>query len=125
MGTADPRRRRDHRRGRDQCGSHAGAAASTRARAGVRAGAVAGGTARRRTSRSRQDCGPGGRAARGRDRGCAAARGPEAGGRVRFTKPRDLIAAALVAGVVLYLIMQSAYGSLPPLPTLAGVTLVV
>ncbi|MEV4311082.1 DUF3180 domain-containing protein [Actinocrispum sp. NPDC049592] len=44
---------------------------------------------------------------------------------MRFTKPRDLIAAGLVAGIVLYLIMQSAYGSLPPLPTLAGVTLVV
>jgi hypothetical protein len=44
---------------------------------------------------------------------------------VRFTRPRDLAVAGLLAGIVLYLIMRSAYGSLPPLPTLAGVTLVV
>jgi hypothetical protein len=31
----------------------------------------------------------------------------------------------LLGGIVLYLILQQAYGSLPPLPTLAGVTLVV
>lgn len=44
---------------------------------------------------------------------------------MRFTRPRDLVMAGLLAAVVLYLIMQSAYGSMPPLPTLAGVTLVV
>lgn len=44
---------------------------------------------------------------------------------MRFTKPRDLAIAGVLAGVVLYLVMQSAYGSMPPLPTLAGVTLVV
>ena len=44
---------------------------------------------------------------------------------MRFTKPRDLIIAGVLAAVVLYLILQSAYGSLPPLPTLAGVTLVI
>ncbi|SMD00174.1 DUF3180 domain-containing protein [Kibdelosporangium aridum] len=44
---------------------------------------------------------------------------------MRFTRPRDLVIAGLLAAVVLYLIMQSAYGSLPPLPTLAGVSLVV
>lgn len=44
---------------------------------------------------------------------------------MKFTKPRDLAIAGVLAGVVLYLIMQSAYGSMPPLPTLAGVTLVV
>jgi Protein of unknown function (DUF3180) len=44
---------------------------------------------------------------------------------VRFTKPRDLVIAGLVVAVVLYLVMRSAYGSLPPLPTLAGLTLVV
>jgi hypothetical protein len=44
---------------------------------------------------------------------------------VRFTRPRDLAVAGLLAAVLLYVVMQSAYGSLPPLPTLAGVTLVV
>jgi hypothetical protein len=44
---------------------------------------------------------------------------------VRFTRPRDLAVAGLLAAIVLYLVMQTAYGSLPPLPTLAGVTLVV
>jgi hypothetical protein len=44
---------------------------------------------------------------------------------VRFTRPRDLAIAGVLAGVALYLVMQSAYGSMPPLPTLAGVTLVV
>jgi hypothetical protein len=44
---------------------------------------------------------------------------------VRFTRPRDLAIAGLLAAIVLYLIMQSAYGSMPPLPTLAGVTLVI
>lgn len=44
---------------------------------------------------------------------------------MRFTKPRDLIIAGLLVAAVLYLIMRSAYGSLPPLPTLAGLTLVV
>ncbi|TCO57993.1 DUF3180 domain-containing protein [Actinocrispum wychmicini] len=44
---------------------------------------------------------------------------------MRFTRPRDLAIAGLLAGIVLYVIMRSAYGSLPPLPTLAGVTLVV
>ncbi|GAB3869477.1 DUF3180 domain-containing protein [Kibdelosporangium lantanae] len=44
---------------------------------------------------------------------------------MRFTRPRDLAVAGLLAAVVLYVVMQAAYGSLPPLPTLAGVTLVV
>jgi hypothetical protein len=44
---------------------------------------------------------------------------------VRFTKPRDLVIGGLLGGIVLYLILQQAYSSLPPLPTLAGVTLVV
>jgi hypothetical protein len=44
---------------------------------------------------------------------------------VRFTRPRDLVIGGLLGGIVLYLILQQAYGSLPPLPTLAGVTLVV
>jgi hypothetical protein len=44
---------------------------------------------------------------------------------VRFTRPRDLAIAGVLAGILLYLIMRSAYGSMPPLPTLAGVTLVI
>ncbi|ONI78851.1 hypothetical protein ALI144C_29225 [Actinosynnema sp. ALI-1.44] len=44
---------------------------------------------------------------------------------MKFTRPRDLVIAGLLAAVVLYVILQSAYGSMPPLPTLAGVTLVV
>jgi Protein of unknown function (DUF3180) len=44
---------------------------------------------------------------------------------VRFTRPRDLVIGGLLGVVVIYLVLQSAYGSLPPLPTLAGVTLIV
>jgi hypothetical protein len=44
---------------------------------------------------------------------------------VRFTRPRDLVIGGLLGAIVLFLILQSAYGSLPPLPALAGVTLVV
>lgn len=44
---------------------------------------------------------------------------------MRFTRPRDLVIGGLLGAIVLYLILQSAYGSLPPLPTLAGLTLVV
>lgn len=40
-----------------------------------------------------------------------------------LTQPRQLIAAALVAGVLAYLGIRLAYGSLPRLPLLAGVTL--
>jgi hypothetical protein len=44
---------------------------------------------------------------------------------VRFTRPRDLVIGGLLGGIALYLILQQAYGSMPPLPTLAGVTLIV
>ncbi|HEV7909095.1 MAG TPA: DUF3180 domain-containing protein [Pseudonocardiaceae bacterium] len=42
-----------------------------------------------------------------------------------FTKPRDLVAAAVIAGVLVHLLLRLAYGSMPPLPTSAGVTLLV
>ncbi|MCP2257921.1 Protein of unknown function (DUF3180) [Streptoalloteichus tenebrarius] len=42
---------------------------------------------------------------------------------MRFTRARDLVWVALVAGVVTHLVVRLAYGSLPALPTFAGVTL--
>ncbi|MCE6999560.1 DUF3180 domain-containing protein [Saccharothrix sp. S26] len=44
---------------------------------------------------------------------------------MRFTKPRDLLAAGLVAGLVAHLLTRLAYDTLPPLPTFAGFTLLV
>jgi hypothetical protein len=44
---------------------------------------------------------------------------------VRFTKASDLVPAGLVTAVALYLFMRLLYGELPPLPTFAGVTLLV
>lgn len=41
------------------------------------------------------------------------------------TRPIDLITAGVVAAVVVYLLVQLVYGSLPRLPLLAGVTLLV
>lgn len=41
------------------------------------------------------------------------------------TRPRDLALAAVVAAFVVHLLLQVAYGSLPPLPTLGGTSLVV
>ena len=38
------------------------------------------------------------------------------------TRPRDLLATALVTAVVVHLLVRSTYGSLPTLPLLAGVT---
>lgn len=46
-------------------------------------------------------------------------------GCVRFTKPRDLLAAGLVAGLLAHLLLRLAYDALPPLPTFAGFTLLV
>lgn len=40
-----------------------------------------------------------------------------------FTRPRDLVAAAAGAVLVVHLLLQVGYGSLPPLPTLGGTTL--
>jgi len=44
---------------------------------------------------------------------------------MHFTRPRDLVVAGLLGLVLSYLLFQTAYGSLPQLPTLAGVTLAV
>jgi hypothetical protein len=41
---------------------------------------------------------------------------------MHFTRPRDLVVAGLLGLVLGYLLFQVAYGSLPQLPTLAGVT---
>lgn len=44
---------------------------------------------------------------------------------MHFTRPRELVVPGLVALVVAYLAFEFSYGSMPRLPTLAGVTLVV
>lgn len=44
-------------------------------------------------------------------------------GAVRFTKPRDLLAAGLIAGLLAHLLLRLAYDTLPALPRLAGFTL--
>ncbi|MFD7652745.1 DUF3180 domain-containing protein [Actinosynnema sp. NPDC059797] len=44
---------------------------------------------------------------------------------MRFTKPRDLLAAGLVAGLLAHLLVRLSYDTLPPLPTFAGFTLLV
>jgi hypothetical protein len=44
---------------------------------------------------------------------------------MHFTRPRDLVVAGLLGLVLGYLLFQVEYGSLPQLPTLAGVTFAV
>lgn len=44
---------------------------------------------------------------------------------MHFTRARDLVVTGLVAAGVVFLLMRVAYGDLPPLPTFAGVTLLV
>ncbi|MEV0677332.1 DUF3180 domain-containing protein [Actinosynnema sp. NPDC050436] len=44
---------------------------------------------------------------------------------MRFTKPRDLLAAGIIAGLLAHLLLRLAYDTLPPLPTFAGFTLLV
>ncbi|HEY0449127.1 DUF3180 domain-containing protein [Actinophytocola sp.] len=44
---------------------------------------------------------------------------------MHFTRARDLVVAGLVAAGIVYLTVRVAYSSLPPLPTFAGVTLLV
>ena len=47
------------------------------------------------------------------------------GATVKFTSARDLVAAGLLAAVVIHILVRSTYGSLPPLPALAGITLLL
>jgi hypothetical protein len=44
---------------------------------------------------------------------------------MRFTRARDLAGVGVVAAVVVYLAVRLLYAQLPPLPTFAGVTLLV
>jgi hypothetical protein len=44
---------------------------------------------------------------------------------MHFTRARDLVVAGLVTAAVVYLLVRVLYGQLPPLPTFAGVTLLV
>ncbi|WP_329788145.1 DUF3180 domain-containing protein [Lentzea sp. DG1S-22] len=44
---------------------------------------------------------------------------------MRFTRPRDLAAVAIIAALLAHLLLRLAYDSLPPLPVLAGSTLFV
>jgi uncharacterized protein DUF3180 len=44
---------------------------------------------------------------------------------MHFTRVRDLVLTGLVAAVLVYLLVRNFYGDMPPLPTLAGVTLLV
>jgi hypothetical protein len=44
---------------------------------------------------------------------------------MHFTRARDLVLTGLVVAVVVHLLVRVAYGDLPPLPTFAGVTLLV
>jgi hypothetical protein len=44
---------------------------------------------------------------------------------MHFTRARDLVLTGLVAVVLVYLLVRSFYGQMPPLPTFAGITLLV
>jgi hypothetical protein len=44
---------------------------------------------------------------------------------MHFTRARDLVVTGLLAAGIVFLLVQAAYGDLPPLPTFAGVTLLV
>ncbi len=44
---------------------------------------------------------------------------------MHFTRVRDLVLAGLVAAALVYLLVRALYGQMPPLPTFAGVTLLV
>lgn len=44
---------------------------------------------------------------------------------MRFTRAKDLAATGAIAAVLVYLGVRLLYGSLPPLPTFAGITLLV
>lgn len=44
---------------------------------------------------------------------------------MHFTRVRDLVLTGLVAAAIVYLLVRVLYGQMPPLPTFAGVTLLV
>jgi hypothetical protein len=44
---------------------------------------------------------------------------------MHFTRVRDLVLTGLVAAALVYLLVRVLYGQMPPLPTFAGVTLLV
>ncbi|WP_434451634.1 DUF3180 domain-containing protein [Lentzea sp. E54] len=44
---------------------------------------------------------------------------------MRFTRPRDLAAVAIIAALLAHLLLRLSYDTLPPLPLLAGSTLLV
>ena len=44
---------------------------------------------------------------------------------MHFTRARDLVVAGLLAAGIVHLLVRVAYGDLPPMPTLAGTTLLV
>lgn len=44
---------------------------------------------------------------------------------MHFTRVRDLVLTGLVATALVYLLVRAFYGQMPPLPTFAGVTLLV
>jgi uncharacterized protein DUF3180 len=44
---------------------------------------------------------------------------------MHFTRVRDLVLTGLVATALVYLLVRALYGQMPPLPTFAGVTLLV
>lgn len=44
---------------------------------------------------------------------------------MHFTRARDLVVTGLVAAGIVYLLVNSFYGDVPPLPTFAGLTLLV
>lgn len=46
-------------------------------------------------------------------------------GGMHFTRARDLVLTGLVAAALVYLLVRVLYGQMPPLPTFAGVTLLV
>jgi hypothetical protein len=46
-------------------------------------------------------------------------------GSVRFTRPRDLVVAAVLAALVTHLLLIAEYNSLPRLPTFVGLTFLV
>jgi len=44
---------------------------------------------------------------------------------MHFTRVRDLVLTGLVVAVLVYLLVRALYGQMPPLPTFAGITLLV